>query len=244
MSARPVLLIIQARMTSTRLPGKILLPVGGVPILEAMVRRLADLPFPHRIVVATTDDGSEAPILDLCGRLGAAAWRGPVDDVLARYLGAARSAGAEPDDPIVRLTSDCPLVCADVAARVVDRFRAGGCDYASNVVRRTFPRGLDTECFDMKTLTRLDREAAGAEREHVTLRALRRPADFRVAGVEDATDRSGFRLTVDEPDDLAAVRRVFDLAGSLRFGYDRLAAILDAHPEVRRINGAVEQKKV
>ena len=230
-------------MTSTRLPGKVLMDLDGSPVLKRQLDRLKRCRTADEIVVATTTNASDEPIVELCAREGVRTFRGPESDVLARYLGAAREARA---DVIVRVTSDCPLICPEICDKVVASL--GDADYVSNMVKRTYPRGLDTEAFTRAALETCAAEAtSGPAREHVTwfIRA-EAPERFNARTVEDAEDHSDLRWTVDEPEDLAAVRLLWTGAklSENAFGYREILAYALAHPEIAALNAAVEQKKV
>jgi spore coat polysaccharide biosynthesis protein SpsF len=235
--------IIQARMGSTRLPGKVLKPLAGKPMLERVVERMRRAPGVDEVVVATSDLAEEEPILALCRSNGTPVTRGSANDVLSRYALAAREHRA---DIVVRITSDCPLISPQVVGRVLEAFRAGACEYASNCHRRTFPRGLDTEIFPATALAATDSEAVDpAEREHVTPFIWRRPERFRLRDVVDAVDRSALRWTVDTPDDFVLVERLYSaLAAQPAFDYDDILGVLARHPEWSEINRHVEQKKL
>lgn len=202
--------IIQARTTSTRLPGKVLMDLGGRPMLVQQLRRLARCQRVDDIVVATTVNGSDDPVTALADAAGIRWFRGSEHDVLSRYVGAAREVAA---DIIVRVTADCPLIDPGETDRVIAELEAhvGECDYASNILRRTFPRGLDTEALCRDTLERTARLANQAEfREHVTLFIYQgRPDLFLMRSVTDAQDNSDLRWTVDTNDDLTLVRRLY-----------------------------------
>ncbi len=236
--------IIQARMGSTRLHGKVLLPLCGKTVLEMMFERLK--PFADNIIVATTDDGSEEPIVKLCERLGVRYHRGDTDDVLSRYYEAGVKYGAEDSDTIVRLTSDCPLIDPTLVQQVIDRFRQSGCDYASNVGKRTYPRGMDTEVFSFAALQKAFFQAREPfEREHVTpyIRDTHK-SEFHIERVKDSRDNSKYRLTLDEFDDYKAIQKVYNHFGcSADFTYEQLLDALYEKQEIHALNAHVEQKK-
>jgi len=234
--------IIQAHMTSTRLPGKILMDLDGEPMLKRQLDRLKLCRTADRLIVATTVNSADDPIAALSARAGVGLFRGSESDVLSRYLGAAREARA---DVVVRVTSDCPLICPEVCDRIVDSL--GDADYASNILRRTYPRGLDTEAFTMAALEKAAAEATSAPaREHVTwyIHTEARAA-FRARSVEDSDDNSALRWTVDVPEDMEAVRRLW--AGlhlsEKALGYRDILSYASKHPEIAALNAAVEQKK-
>jgi spore coat polysaccharide biosynthesis protein SpsF len=209
--------VVQARMTSTRLPGKVLMDVAGAPMLAQQLRRLRRCRALDDIVVATTTNATDDPLVRLADAEGVRWYRGSEHDVLGRYAAAAREAGAE---LVVRSTADCPLIDPGIVDLVVTTLaeHADDTDYASNVVRRTHPQGLDVEALFGDVLARLDRMARSAPaREHVTYFVLReRPELFAVRAVAESDDSSTYRWTVDTPEDLAFVRRIYeslDVAG-------------------------------
>lgn len=234
-----VVLILQARTGSTRLPGKVLLDLAGRPMLEAEVRRLQRCRSLNQIVVATTVAQSDQPIVDLCDRMGVDVFRGSEDDVLSRFVGAARKFEA---DVVVRCTGDCPLIDPGTVDRIVDELidRRRSCDYAANVLRRTFPRGLDAEALHIDTLLRIDRMAGdGPDREHVTLLPRRRQdGAFLCHSVEDKEDRSSLRWTVDTEQDLLWVSEFYRATGAADGvpSYREMLAVLDQRPDLVRLD--------
>jgi len=233
-------------MGSTRLPGKVLMDVGGRPVLAFMVQRLESSQTLSQVCVATSSLERDEPIVTLCEAMGTRCIRGPEEDVLERYRLAAEILGA---DVVVRLTADCPLICPKVMDQVVSAFLAADppVDYASNCLRRTYPRGLDTEVFSRSALDLAAREATvPSDREHVTPFIWRQPRRFRHLNVEDTEDYSGLRWTVDTEEDLQFVRRMVGALGERASGatYQELRAHYLAHPEWACINAAVEQKGI
>jgi spore coat polysaccharide biosynthesis protein SpsF len=197
-------------MTSTRLPGKVLMDVAGQPMLAQQLRRLRQCALVDDIVVATTTHATDDPVAELAQREQVGCFRGSEQDVLARYVGAAREAKA---DVVIRVTADCPLIDPQITDRVIAQLadHAMECDYASNVLHRTYPRGLDVEAFFWDTLLRIDRLARSvAAREHVTLvPRSERPELFLRCSVEDAQNNADLRWTVDTAADLESVRRLY-----------------------------------
>jgi spore coat polysaccharide biosynthesis protein SpsF len=229
-------------MGSTRLPGKVLLDVCGAPMLARDMARLARTPGVDALVVATTTLARDDAIAALCARSGWACFRGDEADVLDRYYRAATEHRA---DAVVRVTSDCPLIDPQVSGAVVRCLRDDpSLEYASNVhPRRTYPRGLDTEAIRMDVLARLWKEDRDpASREHVTAYVRRNPAKFRMANVEEADDQSAHRWTVDTPEDLELVRRIYAHFGRDDFGWREVLALLARHPDWVALNAHVVQK--
>jgi len=237
--------IVQARMTSSRLPGKVLRELVGSPLLAHQLRRLRQCGRVDEIVVATTANPADDAVVALGEREGARWFRGSETDVLSRYVGAAREARAE---LVIRVTGDCPLldpVVTDLVVEAAER-HAGACDYASNIIERTYPRGLDTEALFRDTLERVHRFARSpAAREHVT-GFLREecPEYFRIVSVTDHENHADLRWTVDTTEDFAMVRRLYEDLGLAErlLGFREVAAYVRAHPEIAVMNAHVEQR--
>jgi spore coat polysaccharide biosynthesis protein SpsF len=239
-----VVCTIEARMTSSRLPGKVLREAAGRPLLAHMVDRLRRARRLDAVVVATTEDPSSDPIEELADALGVGCFRGSEEDVLARVLGAARAHEAE---LIVETTGDCPLIDPAVVDLVIERFLDGGVDYCSNTLERTYPRGLDVQVFPAAVLAEVDRLTDDpADREHVSLYIYEHPERYRLRNVRShRPEAAHLRLTVDTPEDLALVRAVFDELHPRdpEFGLDAMLDLLDRRPELRELNQHVEQKR-
>lgn len=211
-------------------------------MLQHQLRRLEACPAIDDIVVATTDLPEDDVLARFVVEAGHRVHRGDAADVLGRMLGAATSASA---NVVVRATGDCPLLDPSITAQVVDALvkGAGAFDYASNVVRRTFPRGMDVEAFSLDALTRMDELATSPEeREHVTI-VLRttHPEEFRITSVEDPIDNSDIRLTVDEQADLELLEILFERLGLAdRIApYQEIVAEVRAHPDLLDVNRGV-----
>ncbi|WP_068878583.1 MULTISPECIES: cytidylyltransferase domain-containing protein [unclassified Phenylobacterium] len=204
------LAILQARMTSSRLPGKVMAPVLGEPMIGRQLERLGRSARIGRIVVATSTDPSDDPLAAYVTGLGHLVFRGSLTDVLARFAGAM---ALVPDaNTIVRLTADCPLADWSVIDATIDRYRDAAADYASNTPAvRTYPHGLDIEVMRRAALETACREATDPyEREHVTPFIYRRPDRFRLAYLSQPVSQAHLRWTVDLPEDLAFVREVYE----------------------------------
>ena len=240
-----VVAIIQARMSSTRLPDKVLLDLAGEPMLARCLNRTSHAQTLDEVVVATTVQPADEAIVHLCAERGWPCFRGSEEDVLDRYY---RAAVTHQADVVVRITSDCPLIEPEIVDRVVQEFLdlQPGVDYACNVLpRRTFPRGLDTEVMRFDVLEQACREDDNpAWREHVTPYIQRNPDLFRIHGVMNEVDYSHMRWTVDTPEDLAFVRRIYEHFGHDRFSWREVLAVLEEHPEWLKINQHIQQKVV
>jgi spore coat polysaccharide biosynthesis protein SpsF len=237
---------IEARMTSTRLPGKVLAECCGKAMLELMVERLRHVPELDQIVIATTVNATDDPIEALARRLGVGIWRGSEDDVLQRVLDAAQAHKA---DVIVELTGDCPLIDPAIVSRVVRAYRASHVDYCANVLTRSWPIGMDTQVFATSVLADVARRTGDpTDHEHVSLFIYRHPELYRLLGIEAPTDerRPDMRLTLDTPEDLAVIRALFAAlrADDAAFPVSRMIAWLDAHPEIARLNATVRHRHV
>jgi spore coat polysaccharide biosynthesis protein SpsF len=232
-------LIIQARMGSTRLPGKVLREVAGKPMLSQQIRRLKSCSEADEIVVATTTNPADEPLVEVAHREGVSCFRGSEVDVLDRFVGAASQTKA---DVVVRLTADCPLIDPALTDQVIHELidHESTCDYAANVLKRTFPRGLDVEAFFFDVLLRWNRMASSQRsREHVTLLVRSEsPELFLSRSVEDTEDNSDLRWTVDTETDLLLIRKLYDELdlGTHVNSYRDLLAYVRMHPELPRLN--------
>jgi spore coat polysaccharide biosynthesis protein SpsF len=202
-SHEDVTCVVQARMGSSRLPGKVLEDLGGQPLLGFLLDRISALDV-RAVVVATSDRPDDDAIVKLCEQKIVPVVRGPEDDVLARFVVAL---DAYPSDHIIRLTADCPLTDPVVVADVLSRHLASGADYTSNTLPRTYPQGLDVEVVRSEVLRAAAAEATDdAEREHVMPFVYRRPERFRLANLRSGHDLGAERWTVDTPEDLERLR--------------------------------------
>ena len=238
--------IVQARVGSTRLPRKVLLQLGGKSVLGRVLERLQWCQQVAEVVVATTDQPADHAIVAEANRCGVKAVRGSEQDVLARYYQAASAVDA---DAIVRITSDCPLVDPRLIDQMILRFhqrRSGPqpVDYLSNTQPRTFPHGLDTEIFTFEGLATAHQEAKESfEREHVTPYFYLHPKRFCLHNFAQAIDQSALRWTLDEPADqqfFEAVFRHFDSTEMVTT--ERVLQLIRRFPELSQINAHVHQK--
>jgi spore coat polysaccharide biosynthesis protein SpsF len=204
---RSTVAIVQARMGSTRLPGKVLADLCGAPMLQRQLERVRRATSVDRVVLATSTDDTDRPIAELCKSLDVPCFRGDLNDVLARFLGA-----IDEFDPevVVRITADCPLISPSVIDSIVHSFFESDCDYLSNTLEPTFPDGVDVEVVRVRALRALAQlDTDTPEREHVTLGIYRRSEQFVVRNFTGEPDLSDLRWTVDSPEDLEFVRWVY-----------------------------------
>ena len=235
-----VVAIIQARMGSTRLPGKVLLDLSGKTVLARVIERLRRAKSVDELLVATTDRPEDDAIVEACNRLSVASFRGQENDVLDRYHQAALSVDA---DVIVRITSDCPLIDPELVDQTVRTFTSEAADYASNCLDRRYPRGLDTEVIRAQALARAWREARQPyEREHVTPYLPEHSAQFKLASLIADADYSHHRWTVDTPEDLELVRAIYQRLGPGEFLWRDVLTLLDREPVLVELNRGVPQK--
>lgn len=237
-------IIVQARMTSTRLPGKVLKKVLGKPLLEYQIERLKRVNLADEIVIATTINSTDLPIVELCNRLSIPYFRGSEDDVLARYYGAAKEHHA---DVVVRITSDCPLIDPQVIDKVIQFYleHRYEYDYVSNCLERTYPRGMDTEIFSFIALHQAFVEAtAQPEREHVTPFIYMHPERYRLTQVIYSENQSSHRWTVDTPEDFELIKRIIEVLypQTTKFTLEDCLYLLNLYPDWSLINAYVEQK--
>jgi spore coat polysaccharide biosynthesis protein SpsF len=197
-------------MTSTRLPGKVMADLVGQPMILRQIERLKRAKRLDQIVVATSADASDDGLAERLMAEGIGVYRGSLEDVLGRFIGALDQFG--PDDTVVRLTADCPLADPDVIDQTLELFTSSGADFTSNVpTRRSYPKGLDVEVMRASVLRLAAQEAtAPYDREHVTAFINQRPERFVITGLEQHASEGEVRWTVDRPDDLEFVRAVYE----------------------------------
>ena len=238
--------IVQARTSSTRLPGKVLLNISGQPMLSHVVNRLKLCQLLDKIIIATTTLSADDAIEQLAKVENIECFRGDQNNVLERYYNAAKAFNVE---TVVRITSDCPLIDPQVTDMVIEEHLDAKADYTSNILERTWPRGLDTEVF---TLSALDKAYKGGEepyqREHVTPYIWQSPNLFKLVNIaaEGKFRRPDLRLTVDTPDDLRLIREIYSRMN--RHGHffltDKVIDLIDLDPDLAAINSHVRQKQL
>ena len=238
-----VLAIVQARVSSTRLPGKVLKPILGRPMLWRQLERLKHANRIDQLLVATSDQPDDRQLVGMCADFGVACFCGSLDDVLDRFYKAALSVGA---DTIVRLTGDCPIIDAEVVDNVIEYFQKVECDYATNTNPPTYPDGLDVEVMRFDCLETAWREATlVSEREHVTPFIRSRPERFRLANIIHDTDLSHLRWTVDEPEDFEFVTKVFEALypDNPTFTMANVLMFQEDHPELSDLNAGFRRNE-
>jgi spore coat polysaccharide biosynthesis protein SpsF len=241
-----IVAVVQARMSSRRLPGKVLVAIAGRPMLALVVDRASRAKTLDRVVLATTGGPEDDPVAALCAERGYLCFRGSERDVLDRVYQAARQEEAE---VVVRLTGDCPLIDPDVIDHTVREFFRNGVDFAANRLpppwHRSYPIGLDVEVCTYTALEQAWREADQPhQREHVMPFLYEEEGRFRTLLVHHEPDYGHLRWTVDTPEDLALVRRIFEhFGGRDDFSWTEVLDLFKRHPELAEINAAVRHKR-
>ena len=233
--------IIQARVSSSRLPRKVLADIAGKSMIQRVIERVKGASLLDCVILATSDRPEDAPLARIARRLNVGVYLGSLDDVLDRYYQASNCFGVK---TIVRITADCPLLDPAIIDRVLTVFLEGGFDYASTSYPvSTFPDGLDVEVCTKEALAKAWKDSSLlSEREHVTPYIWKNPHEFRLTGVVNPEDLSGMRWSVDEERDLQFIRKVYyyleDESGRI-FGMNEILTILDQHSELLEINQGI-----
>ena len=232
--------IVQARMGSSRLPGKVLRRLGGRTVLDRVVRAARDSGVLDDLVVATTVEETDDAVAAECAAIGVDCHRGPVDDVLSRFLGVLNT---RESDAVLRFTADCPLLDPEIVRLAATVFTATpGLDYLSTSIARTLPRGLDVEVVRTEVLRAVDGLALDHHRTHVTSYVYSHPHDFTVLGLTLQPDLSHLRLTLDTEDDWRLIEAIVAHFGDRAVPVRVLADWLTERPELTVLNGHVRQK--
>ena len=232
--AKMNLVILQARMSSTRLPGKVLAIINDQPMIFWQIQRIKEARSIDELIVATSTDQSDDVLVEFLELNGVLVQRGPIDDVYERYRQVLkRLADAQ---TIVRLTADCPFVMPDLIDELVDKFESSDIDYLSNALKPSFPDGLDIEIVNRNALLKLgDYPLSATEKEHVTLGLRNRPREFKIENFSQDFDLSQLRWTVDYEGDLKFARDIYsEFRGQeAKFSYSDLLKILEVKPELK-----------
>jgi len=240
-----IVIISQARMGSSRLPGKVLKEVCGIPLLEFHVKRLQQSTLAKEVIIATTTKANDDVIAEFCDSRNITCFRGSEEDVLSRYCGAAKLSSCE---HVARVTSDCPLIDPNIIDLVFKQYFESGADYASNTLELTFPRGMDVEVFPSSLLKRaFDKAKEPYEREHVTPWIRENKTVLKKNFSNDLGNQNHYRLTVDTEEDFEVVKKVIEKLypeKAFSFNLEEIIKFLEEHPEVSELNSHVVQKAV
>ena len=235
---------IEARMTSSRFPGKVLMEACGKPMLQHMIERLQRVPSLDGIVVATTGNDADVPIVNLAQRMGVGFFQGSEYDVLLRVLHSAR---AYDIDVIVEMTGDCPLIDPALVEDCIRGYQVAGVDYVSNVLERTYPRGMDTQVFATEVLADVaDRTVDPEDHEHVSIFIYSHPEIYSLKNMPGPPELTnpGLGLTLDTPEDLELIRRIFETLypNNPNFTLADILAVLKDNPTLTELNAHVRRK--
>ncbi|MFI4935463.1 MAG: cytidylyltransferase domain-containing protein [Caulobacterales bacterium] len=235
-----ILAILQARLSSTRLPGKVLKPLAGAPMIVRQIERVLRSRRIDRLVVATSSEASDDELTRVVEGAGVPVHRGELNDVLARFVGALDAFG--PADHVVRLTGDCPLADPEVIDATIGHVLAAGVDYGSNTpAHRTYPKGLDVEVMTAAALrAAAARASAGEEREHVTWGLYHHPELYSLSFLSQAAEEGDVRWTVDFADDYAFVAAVYEglYGANPAFTSDDVRRFVRSRPNLATFGGA------
>jgi spore coat polysaccharide biosynthesis protein SpsF len=236
-----VVAVIQARMGSNRLPGKVLRDLGGTPVLGWVVRAAKESAGIDQIVIATSESVEDDQIADFARSQGVEVVRGSEDDVLSRFLLAVETTNA---DAVVRLTADCPLLDPRVISQVVSLWRHDPelLDYVSTTQNRSLPRGLDVELATAKALRAVDARTESHHRAHVTSAIYEEGAGFRLASLQFTPGNAQYRVTLDTDEDAALLDELVPHLSSVPPSWQAVVSVLEEYPEIVSLNAHVEQK--
>ncbi|MBM09935.1 MAG: spore coat biosynthesis protein F [Magnetovibrio sp.] len=243
---RRIYATIEARMTSSRLPGKVLMQAAGKPMLEHMIERISRAQMLDGIVVATTKNKTDDPIVELADRMGVGCFRGSEVDVLGRVLCAARTNNV---DVIVETTGDCPLIDPSLIDLCINSFLDTDVDYVSNILHRTFPVGMDIQVFSTDVLADVaKRTSEPDDREHVSLYIYRHPEIYTLKNIpaSDEFARADLSLTLDTQADFDLLRIIFEKLYPVNplFGLSEIIALIESNPDLTKINSHVRRNHV
>jgi len=238
-----VVAILQARVSSSRLPKKVLKPILGLPMLQRQLERLSLCNTIDELILATSNQASDDELQALASSLGVKCFRGNLDDVLDRFYQAAKSSNAI---HVVRLTGDCPLICPEVVDKVVTHHLESGADYTSNIAPPTYPDGLDVEVMTISSLERAWKDSKlQSEREHVTPYIRKPESSFYLENVEGDKDLSHLRWTVDELRDFNFVVEIYSRLYLInpQFTTQDILSVIEKEPELLTINQNIERNE-
>lgn len=235
---------IEARMTSSRLPGKVLRELAGKPSLQHIIERLRKSKYIDEVVVATTVNDTDSPIIELCEEIGCKYFRGSEEDVLLRVLDAAKSVNA---DIIVEITGDCPVIDWRHADSLIELFFSGDFDYASNVIERTYPRGFDTQVFPVSVLDEVNRITTSvSDHEHVSLYIYTHPERFKLINMKAPTSvaHPEMEITLDTIEDYNLIKAIYEALYPLDndFTCEQVVKYLLDNPDLLELVKAVKRK--
>lgn len=241
-----IFVMIQARMGSSRLPGKVMKNVVGKPLLQHIIERLNFCDKIDKIIVITSQENENQPIVQLCDELNVSCFSGNENDVLDRYYQAAKNFNLKENDSIVRITADCPLIDPEIVDSVILKHIKGNYDYTTNTIVRTYPDGLDCEVFKVSILNEMwEKAKLKSEREHVTLFIKNNQNDYYCGNVESKIDNSSLRWTVDEKEDFMLISKIFECLYDENkiFLMNDILDLFESNPSLLNINNMYENNE-
>ena len=239
-----IVAIVQARMGSTRFPGKVLKKIKNKPLIDYVIGRLKLSRSIDQIIIATSIKSQDDLIVNYAKEKGIKFFRGSEEDVLSRYYNAAKENNA---DVIVRITSDCPLIDPDIIDDLIANHIKNKADYTANIIKRTYPRGFDVEVFSIKSLIKsFDEADKKYYREHVTPYIREHPEKFKLYNIEAGNKlrRPEIRITVDTIEDFNLIGKIYENFDNIDFRAEEIIDFLDKNPQLLKINKHVKQKGV
>ncbi len=239
---KKITVLIQARTGSNRLPGKVLAEIEGKPLIWHVINRVKQIKSVQQIAIITTKKDDDKILLDFAEKNEIIGFAGEESDVLDRHYQCAKNISAE---PIIRITSDCPLIDPFLVEEIIQFFLKNNYDYVSNVLPPTYPDGLDTEIFTFKTLEKIAMEAKlTSDREHVTTYISKNPNKFKIGNYTNSNNLSNYRWTVDRDVDLEFVRQIYSqIKPDTVFGFNKILEILKNNPHLLEINENIQRNE-
>lgn len=243
-----IVAIVQARMSSSRLPGKVLLDLVGTPVLKLVYQRLSKATLIDKIIIATSDHGEDDAIEAFCNAHGILCYRGALDNVLDRFIGAANYLGLQPEDIIIRVTADCPLIDYEIIDHTIQMLLNNPeYEYCANVVEHRFPDGYDVEAFKYSVFGKLlSKKLCKSDLEHVTIYLHNHPSEFKMLSYRAEEDYGFLRLTLDEPADFQVLTQVIHSIVGKSVDQILLKDIVSLHqryPEVFSGNNTIKRNE-
>ncbi len=235
-SKNKITIMLQVRMDSKRLPGKVMLPISKKPLIFHVINRLKHVKLADQIILLTTKKSTDDILIKIAEKNNVLHYRGSINDVLKRYYDCAKKF---PSNTIVRITGDCPLTDPLLIDQMLDFYQSHKYDYVSNTLKPTYPDGLDVEIFSFKTLQKLQKlTTKKSDREHVTSFILKNKSQFKIFNFKNINDLSKFRWTVDQENDLKFVRKIYNLMKpKILFSSKKVLKLIEKYPDLLSING-------
>lgn len=241
--AKQIIALLQARSDSTRLPGKVLKKLLGIPMIIQELQRVSQSQYINKLILATSDEPSDNELSKIVGNYGFHVYRGSKNNVLKRFVDALKEFNLKDNDIIVRLTGDCPVHDADIIDEAISAFLSSDCDYLSNSVKPIYPDGLDVGVFtyaSLKTANKLAKKPS--QLEHVTP-FIRESGLFKTADMKKEEIYPQWRLTVDEPEDFLVIEKIYNHFGNNSFNFAQMISYLEKNPDIININSHINRNE-